>query len=167
VPLEGVLRGLIEFFDLPMSHAGSGPDRQPLLKAGRWHLATAICYEIVYPDMVRRDARDADVIVTISNDTWFGRSIGPLQHLQMVRMRAIENGRFVLRATNNGVTAIVDPSGAVVAQAPQFEPFVLTGTFTGMSGATPYATLGDGPLVALLGGVLAVAGFIRIRRVRR
>ena len=93
VPLEGVLRGVIEFFDLPMSHAASGPISQPLLRAGRGKLAIAICYEVVYPDLVRRDARDADVIVTISNDSWFGHSIGPHQHLQMVRMRALENGR--------------------------------------------------------------------------
>ena len=87
---------------------------------------------------MRRDARDADVIVTISNDSWFGHSIGPHQHLQMVRMRALENGRYVLRATNNGITAIVAPTGSVVAQVPQFEPVVLDGTFSGMSGATPY-----------------------------
>src|SRR5262249_7898123 len=131
VPLEGLLRGVVEVFDLPMAHAGSGPLQQPLLTARRWRLATAICYEIVYPDLGRRDAPVSDVIVTISNDTWFGRSIGPLQHLQMAQMRALENGRFVLRATNNGVTAIIAPSGKVVAQAPQFEPTVLSGTFAG------------------------------------
>jgi apolipoprotein N-acyltransferase len=163
VPFEGLLRGLIEFFDLPMSHAGPGPVQQPLLKANRWRLATAICYEIVYPDLVRRDARDADVIVTISNDTWFGRSIGPLQHLQMVQMRAVENGRFVLRATNNGVTAIIAPTGEIVARAPQFEPAVLTGTFTGMTGATPYSIAGDTPLIAVLGAILAIAAFVRAR----
>ena len=167
VPLEGLLRGLIEFFDLPMSHAGSGPLRQPLLQAGRWRLATAICYEIVYPDLVRRDAHDADVIVTISNDTWFGRSIGPLQHLQMAQMRALENGRYVLRATNNGVTAIIAPTGEVVARAPQFEPTVLTGTFAGMTGTTPYSNTGDGPLVGVLAGVLAFAAFMRVRTATR
>ena len=122
VPLERLLRGLIEFFDLPMSHAGSGPLQQPLLKAGRWRVATAICYEIVYADLVRRDAREADVIVTISNDSWFGRSIGPHQHLQMARMRALENGRYVLRATNNGITAIIAPSGAVAARRRSSRP---------------------------------------------
>ena len=112
VPLEGLLRGAIEFFDLPMSHAVPGPAEQPLLRAGQFRLAMAICYEIVYPDLVRRDARAADVIVTLSNDSWFGRSIGPHQHLQMARMRALENGRYVLRATNNGITAIVDSAGS-------------------------------------------------------
>ena len=166
VPLENVLRGAIEFFDLPMSHAGSGPITQPLLRAGRWRLATEICYEVVYPDMVRRDARDADVIVTISNDSWFGHSIGPHQHLQMVRMRAIENGRYVLRATNNGVTAIIAPSGAVVARAPQFEPTVLDGTFSGMIGVTPYGAWGHLPVLVL---VIIGAGISLVfrRQIRR
>lgn len=167
VPLEGLLRGLIEFFDLPMSHAGSGPMRQALLQAGRWRLATAICYEIVYGDMVRNDARDADVIVTISNDTWFGHSIGPLQHLQMAQMRALENGRYVLRATNNGVTAIIDADGAITARAPQFEPTVLTGTFSGMRGTTPYSDVGDTPLLCVLAAVIALAAFVRVRKPAR
>jgi apolipoprotein N-acyltransferase len=150
VPLEGLLRGAIAFFDLPMSHAGAGRPDQPLLRAGRWRLATAICYEVVYPDLVRRDARNADVIVTISNDSWFGHSIGPHQHMQMVRMRALENGRYVLRATNNGITAIVAPTGAVTEQAPQFQALVLEGRFSGMKGVTPYGSWGDWPVLALI-----------------
>ncbi len=103
-------------------------------------LAMAICYEIVYPDLVRRDARDADVIVTISNDSWFGRSIGPHQHLQMVRMRALENGRYVLRATNNGMTAIVDADrGGRSRRRRSSNRWCSTARFSGMSGVTPYA----------------------------
>ena len=164
VPLEGLLRGAIEFFDLPMSHAESGPLSQPLLRAGHWKLATAICYEVVYPDLVRRDASDADVIVTISNDSWFGHSIGPHQHLQMVRMRALENGRYVLRATNNGLTAIVAPTGAVVSQVPQFEPIVLDGTFSGMSGVTPYGVAGDLPVLTTLAIGIGISLYFRRRR---
>ena len=165
VPLERLLRGLIEFFDLPMSHAGSGPLQQPLLTAGRWRVATAICYEIVYADLVRRDAREADVIVTISNDSWFGRSIGPHQHLQMARMRALENGRYVLRATNNGITAIIAPSGAVAAEVPQFEAVVLDGAFSGMTGVTPYGAVGDVPVLALIAAGIGIS-LLRRRRPR-
>ncbi len=133
----------------------------------RWRIATAICYEVVYPDLVRRDARDADVIVTISNDSWFGHSIGPHQHMQMVRMRALENGRYVLRATNNGITAIVDPTGHVTAQAPQFEPVVLEGRFSGMVGVTPYGSWGNLPVLALIvigiGNALAFRWRVRVR----
>lgn len=150
VPLERVLRGAIDFFDLPMSHAVSGPWRQPPLVAGEWRLAMAICYEIVYPDLVRISAAESDVIVTLSNDAWFGASIGPHQHLQMARMRALENGRFVLRATNNGITAIVDPAGRITARLPQFEPGVLTGAFGVPEGRPPFARLGSFPALALV-----------------
>ena len=155
VPLAGLLRGVVEFFNLPMSRAEPGPEDQPLLRAGSWGVAMAICYEIVYPDLVRRSAREADVLVTISNDAWFGRSTGPLQHVQMARMRALENGRWVLRATNNGVTAIIDARGKVRAELPQFETGVLEGRFTVMSGTTPFGRYGHLPLLIALALILA------------
>ncbi len=150
VPLENWLRGLIRFFDLPMSHAEAGPPDQPLLTANSWRLAMAICYEIVYPELVRRSAADSDLIVTLSNDTWFGASIGPLQHMQMARMRALENGRYLLRSTNNGVTAIVDERGKVMARLPQFVPGVLQGDFVVMQGHTPFSNFGFTPWLVLL-----------------
>ncbi|MCZ6458638.1 MAG: apolipoprotein N-acyltransferase [Gammaproteobacteria bacterium] len=152
VPLENLLRGLIDFFDLPMSRAEPGDWRQPLLQIGDATAALAICYEIAYPALVREGA---DVLLTISNDTWFGDSIGPLQHLQMARMRAVENGRWLLRATNNGLSAIVDERGVIRGQLPQFEAGVLRGEYRRMAGVTPYARLGDWPLLGLLlGGIL-------------
>ena len=105
---------------------------------------------------MRRSAREADVLVTISNDAWFGKSTGPLQHVQMARMRARENGRWVLRATNNGVTAIIDARGKVRAELPQFETGVLEGRFTVMSGTTPFGRYGHLPL--LIGLALILAG---------
>jgi len=155
VPLEGLLRGLIEFFDLPMSRAAPGAQRQPLLNLGGASAQMAICYEIVYPDLVRDPA--SDVLLTISNDSWFGSSLGPLQHLQMARMRALENARWLLRGTNNGVTAIVDPTGRITARLPQFEAGVLTGTFETRAGLTPYGRFGNLPFLLLLGGLAAVA----------
>lgn len=167
VPLEPLLRGLIEFFDLPMSRARSGDAVQPLLTAGERRLAMAICYEVVYPELVRVQAEEADLIVTISNDAWFGRSIGPLQHMQMARMRALENGRFLLRGTNNGVTAIVDSGGRVVGRIPQFEPGVLTGEFQVMTGTTPYARLGHRPVLVVGLVLLFLPAFTRRLGTRR
>ena len=118
VPLEDLLRGLIEFFDLPMSHSEPGSWHQPLLDIGGARAAMAICYEVVYPGLVREQGRQSDVLLTISNDTWFGRSIGPLQHQQMARMRALENGRWMLRGTNNGVTVDYRPPGSSSRQSP-------------------------------------------------
>jgi apolipoprotein N-acyltransferase len=157
VPFESVLRGLIAFFDLPMSVARPGPwGQSPLNGAGR-NLAVAICYEIAYPQLVRTSALEADVIVTVSNDTWFGRSIGPHQHMQKARMRALENGRYVLRATNNGITAIVDPAGRVTARLPQFQAGVLSGEFHSMTGRTPFGQFGTLPLLVLLAAMLGAA----------
>ncbi len=151
VPLEGVLRGLIEFFDLPMSSSSPGSAHQPNLVLAAGQAAMAICYEIAYPASMRSRAADAALLITISNDTWFGESIGPLQHMQIAQMRALENGRWLLRATNNGVTAIVNPRGQITAQLPQFEEGVLRGQIQVMRGRTPYSRLGDWPfLVGLL-----------------
>lgn len=156
VPAESLLRGLIDFFDLPMSHAVAGDWQQAPLLIGEARASMAICYEIVYPELVRDQV---EVLLTISNDTWFGDSIGPLQHLAIARMRALENGRWLLRTTNNGVTAIVDAAGGLRSHLPQFQVGVLTGTYRTMTGRTPFNRFGHWPLYALLlvlGAVLLI-----------
>ena len=164
VPLEDWLRGLIALFDLPMSHAAPGAWHQPLLLLGKEERAAlAICYEIIYPALVREQAGQADVLITLSNDSWFGASIGPLQHLQMAQMRALENGRWLLRSTNNGVTAIVDDRGRVTGRLPQFQTGVLTGSYRRMQGETPYTRVGDWPVLVLLSAGLLVCGWRRLR----
>ena len=161
VPFESLLRGLISFFDLPMSGTTAGEAEQPLLHAAGIDLAMAICWEIAYPATVAADARQADALVTISNDTWFGESIGPSQHFQIARMRAKENGRYLLRSTNNGITGIVDDEGNVVERLPRFEPGVLTGTFHAVSGATPYSRWRHLPLWVVLGACAVAAVALR------
>ena len=148
VPLENLLRGLIGFFDLPMSSFSAGSADQKPLRAGAWRIAPFVCYEIAYGDLVAHDARDTDLLITISNDSWFGHSIGPWQHLQIAQMRGRENGRYVLRATNNGISAIIDHQGRIVAQTEQFVATTLTGEAEVMLGNTPYASLGSVPILA-------------------
>ena len=155
VPLEGVLRGLIAFFDLPMSAFSAGPEQQPPLRAGAFRIAPFICYEIVYPDLVARSARQADLLVTISNDSWFGNSIGPLQHLQIAQMRALETGRYLLRGTNNGVSAIIDHRGQILDRSPRFQATTLTGEAQMMMGQTPFGSFGSNAVLA--GCALALA----------
>ena len=166
VPLESLLRGSIAFFDLPMSRTAPGAHMQPLLQAGGFAFALAICYEIAYPSAVAAHARHADALATLSNDTWFGASIGPHQHLQIARMRALENGKYVLRATNNGITAIIDQRGTVAARLPQFEAGVLTGTVPAASGSTPFGRLGNLPVLLIL-AVAALVSFTMPRFVGR
>lgn len=149
VPLQQYLRGLIGFFDLPMSSFSPGPsDQQPLIANGH-RVMPFICYEIAYPDFVARNAADTDLLITISNDGWFGHSIGPLQHLQIARMRALETGRFVLRGTNNGVTAIIDDRGQIVDRIPQFKKGIMRGEVYPVTGATPFMTTGSWPILIL------------------
>ncbi|MBD8683559.1 apolipoprotein N-acyltransferase [Pseudomonas sp. CFBP 13719] len=158
VPLQDLLRGLIAFFDLPMSDFARGPADQPLLQAKGYRIAPFICYEVVYPELAASMAARSDLLLTISNDTWFGTSIGPLQHLQMAQMRALEAGRWMIRATNNGVTALIDPFGNITTQVPQFEEAVMYGEVTPMQGLTPYLLLRSWPMtvvcVLLLGWAL-------------
>ena len=147
VPLEQWLRGTIRFFDLPMSAFSGGSDQQPLLRAGDHSIATAICYEIVYQDLVASTAAQADILLTVSNDTWFGTSIGPHQHFQMARLRALENAKPLLRGTNDGITALIDSKGKVQGQLPQFERAVLAGEITPHTGSTPFNRFGSLPVV--------------------
>ena len=154
VPLERWLRGLIDFFDLPMSNFNRGSARQGPLQAGDHRVAPLICYEIVYPELAARSARRAELLVTISNDSWFGGSIGPLQHLEMARMRALENGRYLLRGTNNGVSAIIDHRGAIVARSEQFVETTLVGDAQVMLGHTPFTSFGSTPLLVALASLL-------------
>ena len=162
-PLRAVSGGVLELFDLPMSSLVPGPRVQGLLTAAGHSIAPFICYEVVYPDFVRRQARDASLLVTISNDTWFGRSWGPPQHLQMAAMRARENGRYMVRATNNGISALINERGEITASVPQFVATTLTGTVELFTGRTPWSRWGDWPLLGLC-GLLLLGNFCQIRR---
>jgi apolipoprotein N-acyltransferase len=154
VPLEKQLRGVIDFFNLPMSSFSLPEDNTDTLQLDNLRIAPAICYEIAYPQLVNRLARDSSLMLTVSNDTWFGRSIAPEQHLQIARMRALENGRWLLRGTNNGYTALIDPRGKVSGQAPLDSSTTLTGEVQPMQGNTPWQHFGLWPLLAGLAGLL-------------
>lgn len=155
VPLDSVLRGLMPFFNLPMSSFTPGAADQDNLQALGRELSPFICYEILYPALVAERSRGSDALLTISNDAWFGTSAGPHQHFQMARLRSLETGRWLLRGTNNGITAVVGPDGKTRARAPQFERTVLVSEFRPMEGTTPFMRFGGTPWLLL---ALALAG---------
>jgi apolipoprotein N-acyltransferase len=157
VPLRRFLSSLLQVFDLPQSSLEPGPANQPLLTAGMATIAPFICYEVVYPDFVRRYGRDADLLLTVSNDTWFGASWGPHQHLQMAAMRARELGRYMIRATNNGISALIDERGRITATVPQFTATVLEGEVRRFGGRTPFARWGSWPVLLLSFGLVLLS----------
>ncbi|MDR9830677.1 apolipoprotein N-acyltransferase [Vibrio sp. FNV 38] len=165
VPFEDILRPLAPFFNLPMSSFSRGSYVQPNILANRRLLAAALCYEIIFNELIRQNVTDdTDYILTLSNDAWFGDSIGPQQHMEIARMRALELGKPVIRSTNNGVTAITDYRGNIVAQIPQFETAVLTAEVMSTDGHTPYRMVGTWPLYIWSGLSLALALWMRRKR---
>ncbi|MBD1389757.1 apolipoprotein N-acyltransferase [Neiella sp. HB171785] len=164
VPFGDILRPLAPLFNLPMSSFSRGGYVQHNLEANGWKLAPAICYEILFAEQVRQNVQqDTDFILTVSNDAWFGDSIGPHQHLQIAQMRAKELARPVLRATNNGVTAVIDADGSIMAKAPQFTEAVLTAEVAQHRGQTFFARVGHVPVLALSGLIILIAVWRRWR----
>jgi apolipoprotein N-acyltransferase len=167
LPLADWLRGLIRFFDLPMSGFSPGPAVQPLLEAAGQKLAATVCYEDAFGEELIADLPQATLIVNATNNAWYGDSFAPRQALQMSRMRALETGRYLLRATTNGVSVIVDTRGHIRARSPQFETYVLTGEAVPYRGATPYVRMGNWPVVLLALAVVVAGGYLAWRRGRR
>ena len=159
VPLENTLRGLIHFFNLPTSIISPGRGMQRGIQVGAIMVMPSICYEIAYPALVAKGAAKADVLLTVSNDAWFGDSIAPQQHLQIAQMRALETGRYIIRATNNGLSAIINHRGEITLLGTQFVQQSLEGEVYATRGLTPYVRYGD-QLALLLSLLLLISSWL-------
>ncbi len=157
------LRWLFQFFrhwvTIPMADFLPGNRDQLLLRAGGQPVGVSICFEAVFGEDLRLDLPEATWLINVSNDAWFKDSTAPHQHLQIARLRALELGRFMARATNTGVSALIDQRGRIVAQGPQFQAEVIRGAVQPLRGLTPYARFGDLPAVVLM---IALLGFGRL-----
>ena len=143
-PVPDFVREWMRLLSLPNNDISAGADTQPILVAADGtKMGVAICYEDAYGAEQLYALPDAAVLVNLSNDGWFGDSIAPHQHLQIARMRALESGRWVVRATNNGVSAFIGPGGEIAATAPQFEFATLEMAIQPRAGLTPYARTGN------------------------
>jgi apolipoprotein N-acyltransferase len=135
------------------------PGTEPVvLESAGVRTGVAICYEVVYPWIPRAfAARGAQVLTTITNDAWFGRSSAPYQHFEQASVRAVEQGRYLVRAANTGISGIVDPYGRVLQASPLFEEAALTGDVRLISERTIYSYLGDVIAWVCAAGAAAVA----------
>ncbi len=139
---------------LPVGIFTAGSSDQPLLHAAGYPFIVSICYEDAFGEEGVRRLSEAAYLVNVTNDGWFGDSTEPYQHMQIARMRALETGRYLLRATNTGLTAVVAPNGKITRQAPPFTTTALTSEITPMGGMTAYAEYGDKPVLFLLSLIL-------------
>lgn len=153
----------MKFADIPMSSFSRGPERQPPLAVAGQRVAVNICYEDVFGEEIIRALPAAGILVNLSNTAWFGRSLAQPQHLQIAQMRAAETGRPMLRATNTGMTAIVNADGRVQAVLEAFTTGVLRGKVRAHEGLTPYARFGNWLALGLMAG-LGLLGLAGTRR---
>lgn len=151
VPFEDILRPLAPLFNLAMSSFSRGERVQNNLIAKGLHILPAICYEIVFSNLVRDNfTEQSDILFTVSNDAWFGDSHGPHQHMQIARMRALELQRPLIRVTNNGITGVYDPISKTEQTIPQFEANVLKAKVQLINGFSPFSKYGHSPIWILV-----------------
>ncbi len=163
IPLRPLLGTIVSQLAIPLQDfARGGTDQRPLSIAGE-QVALNICYEDAFGEEIIRQLPQASLLVNVSNVAWFGRSIAPQQHLQIAQMRALETGRYMLRATNTGMTAVINPQGAIEAVAGEFTQAVLTRKVAGMRGATPYVRWGNAAALALCFAAIGIVIFTRRR----
>ncbi|MEE9397552.1 MAG: apolipoprotein N-acyltransferase [Methylococcales bacterium] len=150
LPFRPITRFVLDIMQIQMADFSSGEKEQPLLKAAGYPLVSSICYEDVFGDEARTGVQEGAYLVNVTNDAWFGNSLALYQHFQMARTRALEAGRYLLRASNTGVTAVVSSSGKVLAIAPAFKRTAITEEVVPMTGITPYVRFGDSFVLIVL-----------------
>jgi apolipoprotein N-acyltransferase len=163
-PVPHFVRSWLRLMSLPYSDFTPGAAEQPPLAAAHLQLGATICYEDAYGSSMLAVLRDADALVNVTNDAWFGRSTARHQHFQIVRMRALEAGRYLVRAANDGISAVIGPHGEVLARAPEYVAVVLVSKIVPLRGLTPYAVVGNWLIVSL--ALLALAYGLWLRQCR-
>jgi apolipoprotein N-acyltransferase len=156
-PVPAFMRAWLRLMSLPFDDFSAGPAQQRVLSAAGQKLGLTICYEDAFGSQQLEVLRQATLLVNVTNNAWYGDSAAPHQHLQIARMRALEAGRFLIRAANDGITAVIDAHGKIVARLPQFQEGVLRAHVQPMVGLTPYARFGNYPVIIAALSLLAVA----------
>ncbi|HLU76725.1 MAG TPA: apolipoprotein N-acyltransferase [Burkholderiales bacterium] len=154
---------VLNVLQIPLSDFSAGATTQRPLHVAGERVALNICYEDAFGEEIIRQLPEATLLVNVSNVAWFGDSLAPEQHLRIARMRALETGRTMLRATNTGITAIIEADGTVQRRLPPFTEGALLGSAQGREGATPYVRFGNWPALIWALGALGL-GVLHRRR---
>ncbi|MBI3546049.1 MAG: apolipoprotein N-acyltransferase [Gammaproteobacteria bacterium] len=162
LPLQTLFGWLLQTLEIPMSDFSAGPANQPPLLVAGQKVGVSICYEDAFGEEVIRALPQATLLINVSEDAWFGDSLGPHQRVQMARMRARETGRSLLRAANTGPSMVIDAQGKIAALSPQFQAYTLTAMVQPLQGMTPYGRWGNLPIILLLSVVSVIAGIARL-----
>jgi len=155
IPFRGLISFLDRYIQIPMEDLSEGEGR-PLVSLKGHPVGASICYEVVYGNEVIEALPDAKFLINVSNDAWFGDSLAPHQHLEIARSRAIETGRYLLRATNTGISAIIAPDGSIINKSVQFKEDVIRAKIQPYSGLTPYSRWGNWGIVTILFGIMFI-----------
>lgn len=161
IPFQDWISDVLDLMGLPMSGFSRGAASEATLTTGNIKAGMSICYEIIFNSEVMQSLPEAHYLVNVSNNTWFGDSAMPFQQLQMARLRAIESQRYVLSATNNGVSAVINHLGDVIAQSPQFQQHVLRATVEPRTGVSPFIHYKNIPVLLLLFCILILARLLQ------
>jgi apolipoprotein N-acyltransferase len=155
IPLKKVFGWIYrDWLNMPLSDLSRGGWEQAPMRLAGQHIGMNICYEDVFGEEIIRQLPEATLLVNISNDAWYGQSYAAHQHMQFSQARALETGRYMLRATNDGATAAIDQHGYVIAHAPHFTKTTLDVTAQGYTGSTPYVRWSNWPFIVFCFGVL-------------
>ncbi len=147
LPLRWLIGDTLDALAVPNADFTPGKAGQALVQAAGYPVGSSICFEVAFARVINDSLPEAAFLVNVSNDGWFGRSLAPFQHLEIARVRAKETGRALLRATNTGISAIIDHDGTIQSRSQQFEQAVVKGDIVPRQGATPYVRFGDWPVM--------------------
>ena len=149
IPFERYLGSLLDIIGLNLTNTVPGYEIK-LINTGNLRISPSICYEIAFDELIRKTAKDSNILLTVSNDTWFGRSIGPIQHLEIAQNRALEHKKPLIRSTNSGISAIISRNGKIIEKQEYFEEKSIKETVILYSGNTIYSKFGNWPLKIIL-----------------
>ena len=165
-PLHSLFFWFIENVDIPMSSFSPGDRQQATIKIGQQEIGINICYEDVFGRVIINQLPKATILANFTNDAWWGKSLASRQHLQISQMRAIETARVMLRATNTGVTAIIDWQGKIIKAAPEFETQIIEERVAGREGETPFSILGNKTILVISIGIIGFGFYARTKKTK-